>query len=359
MKIGIFLHPFGERAPAGLGRAIFEWTRSLLSIDRENEYIIFVKHAPAAPLNISGNFHLEVLGGGIFWMDRARRRARADVYLFNTPVLPFLWRPPRSVVIALDFAYCYPEFRENGLRERLRAHALKMHHARSLARADRIVAISESARQDACKFFSVPEEKINVIPLGFKNVCLLPERPLLVSEKFFLFVGVFKKRKNVMGIVRAFARVRASYPDVHLVLAGRADGAYADRVRSYITDEKIGGSVHIFGHVKDAELSFLYKNALSLVFPSFLEGFGFPVLEAMACELPVITSRVSSLPEVAGDAALLADPRNPEEIAAAMKQIVSDSALRAELIKKGRERAAHFSWEKAARELLSIVKTMQ
>ncbi len=358
MKIGIFLHPFGERAPAGLGRAIFEWTRALLSIDRENEYIIFVKRAPAFALNFPGNFRVEVLGGGVFWMDRARGRARADAYLFNTPVLPFFWRPPRALVIALDFAYCYPQFREHTFRERIRARMLKMYQRWSFVRADRIVAISQATKEDLVRLFGIHEKKIHVVRCGFKNICALPESPLAIPKIFFLFVGAFKKRKNVMGVARAYALMRSSHPDAHLLFAGRAEGTYADCVRSYIARNSMESSVHFLGHVSDAELSFLYKKALALVFPSFLEGFGFPVLEAMACGVPVIASRTSSLPELAGGAALFADPHDPQDIAAAMERISQSPSLRDELVRKGYERIRLFSWEKSARELLAVLKQL-
>ena len=106
MKIGIILHPYDEDKPAGLARTIFELTKGMLEIDKDNEYIIFVKNKPRRDPELPGNnWRLEVLGGGMFWLDHLRRAPRADVYLFNTPVMPFFWKPLKSVVIALDFAY--------------------------------------------------------------------------------------------------------------------------------------------------------------------------------------------------------------------------------------------------------------
>lgn len=355
MKIGIILHPYGEEHAAGLGRAIFEIARSLIAADQKNEYLIFLKERPGVVPEFPGtNWRVVALGGGLWWRERLRAAPQADIYLFNTPVLPLFFRPKKSIVIALDFAYL--EFGGGGLWERVRRRATFWYHCWSLRRADLIVAISEATKRHVVERCGLPEERLRVVYLGTNHICALPEEPVAVPEKFFLFVGVFKERKNVFGVVRAFAEFASAHTEYALVLAGRAEGSYAHRIRAYVRGAGLERRVVFLSPASDQQLSFLYRRASALVFPSFVEGFGFPVLEAMSCGLPVITSNVSSLPELAGDAAILADPDSSAEIANAMERITSDPALRERLIAKGRERAAVFSWEKTAREFLRVIE---
>src|SRR3989338_2844623 len=137
MVIGILLHPYDEDKPAGLGRTILEWTRAMLLFDQKNEYLIFVKHKPRKEPKFPGkNRRLYVLGKGIFWLDHMRHAPRADVYIFNTPVMPVFWRPPKSIVIALDFAYRYLPPKE--VSSFFKNVLLGWYHGICLRRADHI-----------------------------------------------------------------------------------------------------------------------------------------------------------------------------------------------------------------------------
>ncbi|MDP3735685.1 MAG: glycosyltransferase family 1 protein [bacterium] len=364
MKIGIILHPYGEREPAGLARTIFELTRGMLEVDQENEYLIFTKHAPAALPDLPGrNWCLVPLierDAGFLsralWLNRLRRAAQADVYLFNTPVLPLLWKPRRSVVLALDFAYL--RLPPENMRQWISKYLTRAYHAYSLSRADRVVAISEATKRDTVVLFGTRAEHIAVVLCGFKKVCDAEEVPRDVHAPFFLCVGVVKQRKNTLAVVEAFAEYCERGGEGTLVLGGRMQGVYAERVRRTIHERGVTNRVQILGHLNDGELSFLYRRARALVFPSLIEGFGYPILEAMHCGLSVITSNGSSLAEVAGDAALLVDPRDPHALASAMLRLACEPALRAELAARGRVRAAEFSWRKAGREMLAILEHM-
>ena len=356
MRIGIILHPYGEHQPAGLARTIFELTKGMISVDRENEYVIFLKRKPRTMPEFPGkNWSVHVLGEGILWLDRLRDAPQCDVVVFNTPVLPLFYRPRRSVILALDFAYYY--FPPRGVNATLLNCLTFWYHGRSLRRADAIVAISEATKKDVIKLFHVASERIEVVLCGFKNICASQEKPMDLPEKFFLFVGVMKERKNVFNVVRAFRAICEKYPDYMLVLGGRAEGEYADAMREYIKKEGIETRVRFIGHLNDGQLSFVYRRARALVFASFIEGFGYPVLEAMACGTPVITSRSTSLGEICQhNSALLVDPASVNEIASAMDRIASHPEVREELIKNGRERAKKFSWEKAGKEMLAVIQ---
>lgn len=358
MKIGIFLHPYGEREPAGLGRAILDLTTALVAASPQDEFMIYVKGDTVPTLSLSGGkATLYALGTGWRWRDRAMaRERRADVYLFHTPVLPLLRRPQKSVVIALDFAYLAEA--PAGARGFIRRIILRVIHKYAMRACTAVVAISEATRREAIRLFGIPERKITAVHLGYRPLCTGFDQPTDCPEKFFLFVGVAKERKNVRAIVRAFARFAVAHPAYHLLLAGKSDGEYGALVRHDAEQSGTGGRIRFLGYQSDAELAFLYRRATALVYPSKIEGFGFPVLEAMQCGTAVITSRVSSLPELAGDAALLVDPDDIGAIAGAMARLADDPVLRADLVARGRAQAEKFSWEKCAREILNILHTI-
>lgn len=362
MKIGIILHPYGEAKPSGLARTILEWTRGLLAADRENEYLIFVKGNSAQQPDLPGtNWRVVPLGNGRLWLDRLRGAPRADVYLFQTPVLPLRFRPPRAIVIAQDFPYLH--LSPADWRDRLRRPILRWYHRRSLRRADAVIAVSDYTRRELVKHFNVPASKITAIPMGFKDICALPQVAVPLPEKFFLFAGVIKARKNVRRAVEAFDEFCRAQPAMphEFLLAGKDEGAYAAGVRALAHERGIADRVRFADYLNDNQLSYVYRRAEALVFPSVVESFGFPVLEAMACGTPVITSRGQGSGEVAGDAAVLVDPLDAGAIAAGMVRIATDSAFRANLVRAGQRRAcaAQFSWERTARETLTFLKGME
>ena len=195
---------------------------------------------------------------------------------------------------------------------------------------------------------------------GFKNICAVKEKSIQLPEKFFLFVGVMKERKNVLNVVRAFFMICKEFPEYMLVLGGKAQGEYVERIKEYILHEGIESRVIWIGHLNDSELSFVYRRACALVFASFIEGFGYPVLEAMACGTPVITSRFTSLGEICkNESALLVDPADMREIAGAMKRMIQETELRASLVDHGYEQVKKFSWEKAGKDMVECILSLR
>lgn len=359
MKIGIILHPYGEEKPAGLARTIFELAHALVTHDRENEYILYVKNHPCAQPDISGdNWSMEVLGEGIFWLEKLRWARQADVYIFNTPILPLFFRPKQSIALALDFAYLY--FSDTGIKGKLMQLVTKWYHGFSLRKANHIIAMSDATKKDILRFFRIPKEKITTCYWGYKDMSGISEEPVPISGDFFLFVGVIKERKNVFNIVRAFREYVRDGGTHALVIAGKGSGAsYYDSIQQFIAAEGIVNRVIFPGFLSEEQIAHLYKNAAALVFPSFIEGFGFPVLEAMSCGLPVITSHMSSLAEIGGEgAALLVDPSSPSDIKNAMKNICENKTLRSALIQKGYERAREFLWERRISNFLNIIQSV-
>jgi glycosyltransferase involved in cell wall biosynthesis len=231
------------------------------------------------------------------------------------------------------------------------------------ARAGRIVTLSKYTADQLVQHCDVGRERVRVIPAGVdvpeetipQGVCLR-ERQSLVGEgkEMLLMVGALETRKNVINVLRALKFLPERY---RLVLAG-GKGHGSQAIHSLICSERLESRVSLLGYVTADRLLVLYQAASALLFPSLEEGFGLPVLEAMACGLPVVTSQTSSLPEVGGDAALYVDPRDPRDIAAKVVSAVEDSYLRQELIQKGLVRARQFPWRRTAEETLNVYNEM-
>jgi len=229
----------------------------------------------------------------------------------------------------------------------------------AVARADRIIAVSNATRQQLLRHTAASDARIRVIPHGVDPIPPASSEEqrafrkdilgLADHEKFFLNVGVIQTRKNVANIVLAAARI----PESRLVLAG-GDGYGAQAVHALIEREGMSRRVMRLGHASPETLRLLYSTASALVFPSLEEGFGMPILEAMSCGLPVITSNSSAMPEVAGEAAVLVDPHDVTAISSAMRRLVGDEAFAAHLRRCGRERAAMFSWKRCAEQTWQV-----
>ncbi len=360
MKIGIILHPYGETMPGGLPRVIFEWTKALLERDQENEYIIYVKNQPKSPPSLPGkNWKLEVLGSGLFWLNRLKKSSSADVYIFNTPILPLFFRPKKSVLIVYD--YPYKHLPPKDMKDRFRRVIIGWYHKFSLKRADAIVSISQSTKDETVRIFGVPPEKISVIYHGFKSICDVPESKIDLPEKFFIFAGTIKERKNVFNIVKAYREFKKSSPGAKekLVIGGKSEGAYYESIKKYVQEEGLENDVIFAGYLNDGQLSYAYRRASALVFPSIIEGSGNPILEAMDCGIPVITSNIFGPAELGSDgSALLVDPYSVPELAKAMARISGDESLREQLVSRGRDQIKKFSWDKAVTELLKIIDSL-
>jgi glycosyltransferase involved in cell wall biosynthesis len=230
-------------------------------------------------------------------------------------------------------------------------------------RVAHIIAVSEFTRGRIVERFGVRPGKVTVIPNGIdKRFSLRPAEEIAAARKalglpegrYLLFVGSLEPRKNLGRLLQAWERVQCRLPDdIWLVVAG-AKGR--SQVFSPVALQQLPARVHLTGYVGDESLPALYSGAVALVYPSLYEGFGLPPLEAMACGTPVITSRTTSLPEVTGDAAILVDPLDLDQIASAIARITTDSGLRTDLSRQGMARAANYSWDTAANATLKVLE---
>ncbi len=234
----------------------------------------------------------------------------------------------------------------------------------SLKKADKLIAISEFTKSELIKHLRIPEDKIAVVYMGIdhREYRPMPSNDEIVNKyklpedmKIILCVGAEIPRKNLSTLIEAFGKLKKDYEGVKLVKVGnpQASGAREKLMKS-INKLGLEKEVIFTDFVTEEDLPQIYNAADLYVYPSFYEGFGLPVLEAMACGVPVITSNASSLPEVAGDAAITVDPHDANTLAKAMYDVLTNDQLRENLMKKGLERAKLFSWEKTAKETLKV-----
>jgi glycosyltransferase involved in cell wall biosynthesis len=219
--------------------------------------------------------------------------------------------------------------------------------------AEHIICISESTANDIIQFYQIPSHKITPILLAGDNSHF--QFLNLPTRNYFLYVGRQDPYKNLQRLITAFSAL-PHRNDYELWLAGPYDKRYSPLLEIQTQELGISHLVKFLNYVSYDELPIIINQAIALVFPSLWEGFGLPVLEAMACGTPVITSNVSSIPEVAGDAAILINPYNPGEITAAMTTIINDSETRKQLSEKGLKRANQFSWEKTGLATVEVLK---
>ena len=299
------------------------------------------------------------------------QKSHFSVRLFQEPLTFWLpWqaelfhslaqRPPafrfkREIVTVFDiFPITGHEYSTADFRRKFSALLLE-----AVERATRVITASRYTAQQLLAHTSVSQSKLRIIPLGvdLPSLILSPGERLLARErlvgegnKMILSVGVLQTRKNILNALRALEILPERY---RLILVG-GDGYGSETIHEYIRRQGLVPRVQARGYVALGELQSLYQSASVLLFPSWEEGFGLPVLEAMANGLPVVASRMASLPEVGGEAALYVDPHDPQDIAEKVRRAVEDSELRRKLIQQGLERAREFSWTRVAEATLKV-----
>lgn len=359
----------------GRGGGIERYARSLVSalqrIDRENEYVLFTNKDCQGSFVLAPNFR-EVKSGvsarfrpaKIIWEQAALpftlNSHKIDVLLSPGNISPLFPGCPSAVIIHDLIPFIWPELFT--LTERT---ALQKLMAAAANRCSRIITVSHSSAQGITEILNIDPAKITVVPGAcsetFKPIPETPERATIVAKygirsPYILYVASTRPYKNVDGLMKAFdLYLRNDQTEHSLVITGLAGKAQSELVR-LANDLGLAQRIVFAGFVHDEDLAAIYSAADLSVYPSFYEGFGLPLLESMACGTPVAASNATSLPEVLGDAGLLFDPRNIGEMALAMSSIISNSALRAGMIRKGFERVKLYSWEKTANAVRNVLQ---
>ena len=308
------------------------------------------------------DFTCETLPFGLFSaanqlrLGRRLRRLGVDVYHSTNYMVPLLGRMPATVATIHDLIPLVVENHAPRSRKSLVPGLFPAVLRRAARRAAALVAVSEATRRDIVQRLRLPPDRVHVIHNGVDDHFRPGDGPR-DDPPYLLYVGRFDPYKNVPRLVAAFARVANEFPRLQLRLVGSPDPRYPE-TQSAIAWHSLDQRVSSYGDLEADELVAMYQGATALVTASEYEGFGLPVAEAMACGVPVICGDRSSLPEVAGEAALLVDPGSEEELAEAMRRVVTDSNLRNKLIDNGLDRSKGFSWEKAASETAELYRSV-
>lgn len=394
MRVGIdcrtILNPgYGEQA--GVGHYTYYLIKHLLKIDKKNKYVLFFdnlisKEAAEKLIEDSKNasikffpFHLykRYLPFGYSQILTAVAISKEKLDLYHSPayVVPLMYSG-KTVVTVHDLAiFKHPEwFPKNRLGGQF--FSTKILVPQSLKKANKIIAVSENTKKDIQEIFKISAGKIEVIyegvekrffPRKSEETCGVKEQICEVNLKakyglkdnYVLFLGTIEPRKNILALIRAFfglakddAKIRENY---QLVIAGAKGWKYENIFKEIEQGrKKFKEIIKYIGYIPAKDKFPLMRHAACFVFPSFYEGFGLPVLEALSLGVPTITSNVSSLPEVAGKAAVLVDPNKVSEIRGALKKVLTDQKLRENLSKEGIEQSKKFSWGKCAKETIKI-----
>lgn len=345
--------------------------KALTQIDQKNKYLLYLQSNAKKEKNfgfdfeLPKNFKVKILNWPFkfFWT-----LGRFSLEMFKNPpeilfipshVFPLIL-PKKSLITIHDigfdrFPQAYSFFEK-------KYHRFVIKFAKKYA--SKIITISQFTKKELIEIYKINPEKIKVVYHGlclekFKSVDNSPIISYqLPATSYFLYIGRIETKKNIINLLKAFKQILFdSRKDLKLVLVGKKGYGY-QKIIETIKNLSLEKQVIQLGYISEEEKIYLMKNALAFVFPSFYEGFGLPILEAMAYSLPVITSETSSLPEIAREAAFLINPYSSEKLSQAMLKITLDENLRKEMIKRGLERVKYFSWEKCAKETLSIIQSI-
>ncbi len=380
MQINLEGQPLCEGAKTGIGWYIYNLVSNLLRTDTENEYHIhlfdFLKRNRSTqvvnalftgslntfmdvcsyfPYSLYSNYN-RIFGGIPYNFLTGSSRG---VYHFFQFVIPRSIKGPVINTVYDMVLKIYPETMEHSNYEKLNREL-----TRSCKQADLILTISENSKKEIAEFMDITKEKIQIAYPAVDHSIFYPRENIAtikdkygITGEYLLYLGTLEPRKNITMLIDAFHIIAQKNRDITLVIAGKKGWQYED-IFSKVTSLKLESRICFTGYVGVEDIPALYSGAVAFIFPSLYEGFGMPPLEAMACGTPVIVSNTSSLPEVVGDAGILVNPKEPENLAFEMNRLLNDTKLRQELSQKGLLRSQAFSWEDSAKKVIDIYKSL-
>jgi len=360
MDVALITYPM-ETNPAGIGINVLNIARNLIELDEHNTYFllhfmpnsnriyrrneILYKHYRYLPMMFSDSWYLY------------KNPHRFDIVHRFSPG-GFIFKTHARIVITVNDLFLYKKYPFNrATRNYLGRYFIRF----SLKKAHAITVLSQFTKQETLKTFGLEEGKVHVVHCA---PGILPQDPQMakrvlannygITYKYILFVSTIEPRKNLLNLVKAYEILKERYSiDESLVVVGKKGWDYK-RTLDYIEKSKYKNSIKLVGFVPTAHLASFYSNATLFVYPSFMEGFGIPPLEAMKCGCPTLTSNTSSLPEVVGYKEMMFDPNDVSEIANKCLSILKDPKIRNDNIKKGLENVGRFSWRESAKKLIRI-----
>lgn len=358
MTIGIEAERANNPQKTGVEHYAQQLILHLADIDHTNNYILYLRTKPQDWfLNLPKNFQIKVMPFPVFWTQLRISWEMlfhpVDALFIPASALPII-HPKKSVVTIHDLAWKYfPEtftwFNRNFLEWSTRF---------AVRSASEVIAVSNATKKDLVKEYGIDEKKVAVIHHGFElsDKWQVTSDKLELPQKYILFISTLQPRKNLIGLISAFRALKHELPELpHLLVVVGYRGWKYEKILRAIEDNK--DMVKYIDRATEDEKAAILRGANLLVQPSFYEGFGMQILEAFAAGVPVATSNISSMPEVAEDAAIYFDPKDINQIKNAIKNVLLDRSLHDQLIEKGKKRLQLFSWEKCAKETLEVLKS--
>lgn len=355
---------------AGIGTYIRTLLKNL-DLTKFKIYLIVTDEIKKKETWLEQNFELIVLNAAIYSIKEQiflpLKIPACDLFFsphFNVPLMPI--RAKKRLMTIHD-VYHLAFFSSLKFFEKIYA---KLFICKAALHADKILTVSEFSKSEILKYTKIKKDKIDVIYNAidvsiFKNAKNIDDsqkvkKRLSLPGKYFLFVGNFKPHKNLVNLIKAFVEIENFFSDVYLVIVGKNKNLknFVDIEKILKTNEALREKIKILYDVDNEDLSLIYENAISLVFPSMYEGFGYPPLEAMSMKCPVITSNRASIPEICKDGAIYIEPNDYKSIYIAMKKIIEDKDLRKSLIEKGKNRVNSFTVDDFVRNHINLMETL-
>jgi len=377
MKIGIEGQRLFRSKKHGMDMVALELIRNLQKIDHENEYVVFVKPGEDdGVLKETSNFRIEKLAGGFypFWeqvsLPRAVKKAGCDLLHCTSNTAP-LHSPVPLVVTLHDIIYLESSYRKilkgKGSNYQKFGNIYRRYVIPKILRKSRkIITVSQFEKKRIGDFFGITGDSRleavyngvseHFVPVTDKLQLQKVKEKYSLPDRYFFFLGNTDPKKNTKGTLKAFSEFhKQTGSDIRLVMIDY-DKDELHKILEEIGDPSLEDQIFLTGYVSNTDLPAIYSQCEVFLYPSLRESFGIPMLEAMACGVPVITSSTSSMPEIAGQAACIIDPSQPEDITAALYRLTNDKSYRDELIKNGFIQAQKFSWRTMAEKVLAIYR---
>ena len=366
MRIGIDATVFKGSTYTGVSRCAYEIIRNWIKRYPEHEYFLFSGTTILPQLILPDNWHRVVkpcvVGGAQVWniieLPKLIKQNKIDAFWGPNFILPKKNGNIKYYVTVHDLA----PFKIRGIAATSNSLKLKLFAKRSCLRADKVIAVSKATQKDVIDIFKIPEKKVIVsynggLPTEFTSDCLVKKVCKLEKEKYFLFVSTIEPRKNLITLIKAFEKyLENTNSNIKLVLVGKK-GWKCKSIFNAIENSPYKEQIILPGYVSDEEKAWLYQNAVGFIFPSLYEGFGIPILEAMAYGVITITAKNSSLCEVGGDAVLyMQNEKDTEELSQLMNKVVSMKKEEKTIFRKKMEKQVRkFSWDKNADEIMKLI----
>ncbi|MDF1594087.1 MAG: glycosyltransferase family 1 protein [Desulfobacterales bacterium] len=360
MKIALITYPL-ETNPTGIGVNIQNIARNLIELDRHNTY--FLLHFTPNPNSIYNRneiLYRRYKGLPVMFSDSwylYRNSSMFDIIHRFSPG-GFLFKTQSKIVITVNDLFLYKRYPFN---KKTRNYLGRYFFRSSLKKAHAVIAISNFTKMEILKTFGLDEGKLHVVhcapgitPQNPNKAKAVLSSTYRIADSFILMVSTIEPRKNILGMVKAYERlIEHHLIKEHLVIVGKK-GWDLENTLAYINNSRHRDRIHLVGFVPTCDLAYFYQQASLFVYPSFMEGFGIPPLEAMQCGCPTLTSNTSSLPEIMLFPEMMFDPENINEITDKCLRILTDAAFRLDNTAKGKENVNRFSWKESAKKLINV-----